>query len=522
MMTPAPTQLVLGRYALQGKLAAGGMAEIWLARALGPDGFSKQVVVKRILPQLGTDPTVEALFKAEARVAARLDHPNLLHVFDFGRENDGALVLVMELVDGTSLRTIARAVKSGKRLDPRLAAKLIALACEGLHAAHQAKDEAGLSLGLIHRDISPENILLSRAGAVKVADFGIAKANDAPLTDPNVFRGKLGYAAPEQIQSNQIDQRADLWAIGCTLFELLVGSGPFLADTQAELAAATLHREPRVLAEVREDCPLVLSNIVARCLKRHPNERWPNAGELSAELERFISWSGDPIRSAELGAIFTTFQIAPHTVTTQGTPQPQPLPPTSAMPSYQAVEPSTFEPRAELAADGVLHELAAEPTILRARSPTPPPDTEAPLALERTVVPRSSAGQPQLTLEPLAVQVEQPAETEPDVRPRGSASPVKWIVALLGVVAIAALGWSLTKGPLHRASRPAPGSLFVETVPSGARVTMNGQPVGETPWAGQTATETTVVLSRDGFESKTLHFEAGADWSGTVKLVKKK
>jgi serine/threonine-protein kinase len=234
---------VLKRYELQGRLGTGGMAEVWLARASGPSGFEKQVVVKRILPQLAGDPTVEALFKAEARIAARLDHPNLLQVFDFGQEPDGSLVMVMELIDGASLRSVVRAAVRGQRLDPRLIAKLMAQVCEGLHAAHELRDEKGTPLNLVHRDISPENILLARSGAVKVADFGIARIErEVQLTTVDTFRGKIGYASPEQIMGERVTRQADVWAIGVTMFELLTGQKPFATETETEARAVSSGR----------------------------------------------------------------------------------------------------------------------------------------------------------------------------------------------------------------------------------------------------------------------------------------
>lgn len=509
--------LVLGRYQLEGRLAAGGMAEIWRARTVGPDGFSKALVVKRILPQLGDDPATEELFKSEARVAARLDHPNLLHVFDFGREADGTLVLVMELVDGTSLRTVARAVKSGKPIDVRVAAKLIALACEGLHAAHELKDATGASQGLIHRDVSPENILVSRAGAVKVADFGIARVGDGPLTDPNVFRGKIGYASPEQIKGDAIDRRSDLWAIGCTLFEVICGEGPFATETQAELASATLLREPRRLEALRRDCPPELAEIVARCLERDPAKRWPDAHSLGAALEHFIAKTGEPIRSSDLGGIFELLGIAPHTVTSQGTPEPKGSA-APVLPTYAPVEPSTFEPAAELAADGVLHPKAtafAQPRPDSDSAVERQPAIEAQPPIERTIA------EP-LELEPLAVAVEPPAPIEAPSEGSSAGGVITWVVVFALVAALLGAGWTFRHELLARTPLMTPGALFIDSAPTGAQVLVNGEVKGATPWAGQTPADTTVVLVREGYEPRTLRFPAGADWSGTVTLAKKK
>ncbi|MBE2253262.1 MAG: protein kinase [Myxococcus sp.] len=514
---------VLGRYHLQGRLGSGGMAEVWLARASGPSGFEKQVVIKRILPQLAGDPTVEALFKAEARIAARLDHPNLLQVFDFGREPDGALVLVMELVDGASLRAVVRAVAAGRSLEPRLAAKLMAQVCEGLHAAHELKDEHGAPLKLVHRDISPENILLARSGAVKVADFGIARIErEVQLTSADTFRGKLGYAAPEQIMGEVVTRQADLWAVGVTLFELLTGQRPFVAETEAELVSATVHRAPRRLEAVRPDCPLGLADIVARCLTADLSKRWADAQELGRQLEDFVSWTGTPVRSADLGAILAQLSIKPHTVTAAGTPA------MTDVPNDPLFEPSTFEPIAELAADGSLHVKPGEQLPQKEQEQAQATASEA-MDFSQTP-PKSPAWQQpdlgrfeQLGVEPLAVAVEppQPAASPPKgASSSGAARRAVLAIAVIGVVAL--LGLGVSKLVPHRA--PAHGTLFVESAPPGARVTLNGEPVGQTPWAGDNPAGgvTTLTISASGFADTTLRLDGGTDWSGTVKLSRQK
>lgn len=517
---------VLGRYELQRKLGAGGMAEVWLARASGPSGFEKQVVVKRILPQLAGDATVEELFKTEARLAARLDHPNLLQVFDFGREPDGSLVLVMELIDGTSLRQVVRAVKSGKLLEARLAAKLMALVCEGLHSAHELKNEHGQPLNLVHRDISPENILLARSGAVKVADFGIARIErEVQLTTADTFRGKVGYAAPEQIMGNLVTRQADLWAVGVTLFELITGEPPFVTETTAELASATVHRQPRRLDAVKPGVPLALVEIVSRCLEREPDKRWATAHQLSEQLEDFVSWSGAPVRSSDLGGLLSSLGIEPHTVSSSGTPSVSDVPVFRAAVDPLTNEPSTFQPVAELSIDGSLHPIDVQkPAVAPAEA------GEQPFTFSREPVAKSVVGANvdegrehrfgALELEPIAVAVERQGDAPAPAPPP---KPVPWSrlgagLAIVVLLAGAAIGVTKLKG-----SKAAPaGALFIDSTPSGATVVVGGAAVGETPWAGDNAAGgvTTIVLKRAGYADHTLRIDGGTDWSGTVKLSK--
>ncbi|MBM4782768.1 MAG: protein kinase [Archangiaceae bacterium] len=513
---------VLGRYELQRRLGAGGMAEVWLARASGPSGFEKQVVVKRILPQLAGDSTVEELFKTEARLAARLDHPNLLQVFDFGREGDGALVLVMELIDGTSLRQLVRAVRSGKQLEARLAAKLMALVCEGLHSAHELKNEHGQPLNLVHRDISPENILLARSGAVKVADFGIARIErEVQLTAADTFRGKIGYAAPEQLLGEPVTRHADIWAVGVTLFELMTGEQPFVTETSAELAAATVHREPRRLDAVRPGAPLGLVEIISRCLAREPGKRFATAHALSEQLEDFVAWSGTPVRSSDLGALISGLGIEPHTVSSSGTPSGTVVPPLHSIVDPLTNEPSTFQPMAELSADGKLHAIDVA-------APAPAP-LDRGKEFTFSGEPVSTPGESQqarehrfgaLELEPIAVVVERPGDVPPAPQPRPFPFPTL-AMALAGVALLALVGFGVTRLKLPDKSAPA-GALFIDSTPSGAAVLVGGEQVGETPWAGDNAPGgvTTIVLKRPGFVDTTLRIDGGLDWSGTVKLTR--
>ncbi|MBL8913802.1 MAG: serine/threonine protein kinase, partial [Archangium sp.] len=203
---------VLGKYQLIRKLAAGGMAEVYLARAAGPMGFEKTVVVKRILPHLADEQNFISMFLSEARLAAQLNHPNVVQVFDFG-EASGSYFLVMEFIDGVNLRVLFRKANEAKTQLPfPLVARIISLACEGLAYAHDFTDpQTGELLGLVHRDVSPDNVLIARNGSVKVVDFGIAKAaNQTNLTKTGTVKGKFSYMPPEQLTGQPLDKRADV------------------------------------------------------------------------------------------------------------------------------------------------------------------------------------------------------------------------------------------------------------------------------------------------------------------------
>ena len=213
----------IGRYSVDRLLARGGMAEVYLGKAEGPGGFSKVVVIKRILPELAEDPQFIEMFLSEARLAAQLSHPNVVQVFDFG-EHQGQYFLAMEYVQGETLRNIIRVhQKLNTPLPPELAVRAVIGVCEGLNYAHELCDPAGVSRNIIHRDVTPDNVIVSAGGVPKLLDFGIAKANTAVhSTAAGTVKGKYAYMSPELIRGGQVGRQLDVYALGVTLYELLV------------------------------------------------------------------------------------------------------------------------------------------------------------------------------------------------------------------------------------------------------------------------------------------------------------
>ncbi|MBM4381393.1 MAG: protein kinase, partial [Deltaproteobacteria bacterium] len=279
------------------------MAELFLARAEGPGGFSKQLVVKRILPHLVSDPSFVDMFLGEARLAALLNHPNVVQTFDFG-EAGGAYFLAMEFIDGPNLRMLLKAAQEGKGepLSFALVARVVASCCEGLTYVHGlSHPETGAPLGLVHRDISPENILVSRNGVVKVVDFGIAKAvGQAHKTKTGGVKGKLAYMAPEQLSSETLDGRADVYALGVVLYELLTGALPHDGEDEMTLMRAVLFEEPVPVLQRRQDVPPALAQVLDRALKRKRDERYGSCAELQAALEQYLRTSDELASATQL------------------------------------------------------------------------------------------------------------------------------------------------------------------------------------------------------------------------------
>lgn len=298
----------LGPYLLVRRLAKGGMAEIFLARKEGPEGFARDLVVKRILPHLSEDPDLMAMFREEARIVARLGHPNVVHVYDFG-EVGGTAYLVMELVRGVDLRALTVRAREHAMRDRRAGAvpmhhtaKLLSLVCEGLAHAHDLADARGRPLGLVHRDVTPSNVLLGFEGAVKVADFGVAKLQRGrkEITRVGMVRGKSAYLSPEQARGESLDRRSDLFNVGILLFEMLTGDTLFPHDDPMQarvLAAAGKIPAPERL----ELLPPGLREIARRALAEKTEDRYPDALALRADLERFLRAVPEPSDTLELG-----------------------------------------------------------------------------------------------------------------------------------------------------------------------------------------------------------------------------
>jgi serine/threonine protein kinase len=272
----------LGKYELLERLGRGGMAEVFRARYRGTAGTQRDVVIKRMLPFPEDErDEMNALFVTEARLSMQLTHGNVVQVFDFGEE-DGQYYLVMELVDGLTLASVLETVE---RLEPAVAVALMIEVLRGLHYAHTRTGNDGTALKIVHRDVSPDNVLLGRDGQVKLTDFGIARASLAgrSRTEPGVYRGKMSYSAPEQLRADPVDARADVYACGIVLWKCLTGQNP-----QAELAARLAMGTARLPAPPRSLIGDELADILVRATALDPDERTASAQELRAALQRWL------------------------------------------------------------------------------------------------------------------------------------------------------------------------------------------------------------------------------------------
>jgi serine/threonine-protein kinase len=290
-----------GRYQLLKKLATGGMAQIYLARQVGPEGFEKLLVVKRILPHLAENEDFITMFLDEARIAARLNHPNIVQIFDLGAQDDSYFI-AMEYIHGEDVRRVWKhADKVGRPLPLALICRIIIEACAGLDYAHKKTDAAGRPLGIVHRDISPQNILVSFEGGVKVVDFGIAKAADqATVTRSGVLKGKYSYMSPEQAGGQHIDCRTDIFALGVVLYELLTGTRLFKRATDIQTLNAVTECNIAPPSEINTRVPKDLDDIVMRALAKERDARFPEARQLGQALESWMLGNQLPSSNAML------------------------------------------------------------------------------------------------------------------------------------------------------------------------------------------------------------------------------
>lgn len=339
----------VGRYRLIDRLAVGGMAELFLGFTQSMHGFEKLVVLKRILPQFAENPDFVRMFLDEARLAATLDHPNIAHVYDIG-EHHGSYFFSMEYVHGQSLLKVMRAVTKARRPLPlEHSLNVIIGTCSGLHYAHEKNGLDGTALGIVHRDISPPNLILTYDGMVKVVDFGIAKAATAKSnTAVGTLKGKIPYMAPEQCRSEPLDRRSDIFSIGIILYELTVGRRLFQAETEIAIIQKITSGGFPPPTSVHPSYPGELEAIVMRALQLNPDARYSTARDLQIDLEEFAREYKLAISSARLGSFMEELfdedarRMPVHSNIPPPEPEPQPPMPPRASPAPHS--PSTPPP----------------------------------------------------------------------------------------------------------------------------------------------------------------------------------
>jgi serine/threonine protein kinase len=279
-----------GPYELVDRVAIGGMAEVFKAKRTGVEGFEKTVALKRILPHLSDNKEFLDMFVDEAKMVAGLAHPNIVQIYDLGRI-EKSYYIAMEYVHGRDLRTVMkRAREKGLRMPLDLSLRVVSQVCAALEYAHRKKDDRGRPMEIVHRDVSPQNILVSFEGDVKLVDFGIAKAaTKASNTDRGALRGKLLYMSPEQAWGRTIDRRSDVFSLGIVLYEMVTETKPFIG-AGTELTILELVRQCLITParEINPRVPEALDRVIMKALARDPADRYQDAGQMQRGLERFL------------------------------------------------------------------------------------------------------------------------------------------------------------------------------------------------------------------------------------------
>jgi serine/threonine-protein kinase len=377
-----------GKYLLLRRIAVGGMAEIYQAKSLGAEGFQKDVVIKLILPSFSEDEAFVTMFIDEARIAARLHHQNIVQIFDFDRFED-CYYIAMEYVEGRDLRKVMdRALKTGKRMPPLLAVHAAAEIAAGLRYAHTRKGEDGKPLDIIHRDVSPHNILVSFLGEVKITDFGIAKAAArSTKTRAGTVKGKCAYMSPEQARGKPLDPRSDMFAVCAITWEMLTGRRPFEGDSDFEILNNVLNASLPPPSLFAPGCPRELDAIVLKGLRKDREERYPDMAAIEKDLRGFEFKHASDMDELSLAPWMQELFAddigaeaeAPPVV---ATPRPTPSPPRAPTPSPVAYTPAPATPSK---ADGTLllteeveraaASAAAELETVKVDAPSKPPKT---------------------------------------------------------------------------------------------------------------------------------------------------
>jgi eukaryotic-like serine/threonine-protein kinase len=431
----------LDRYEVLCPIAEGGMASVWLARFEGKRGFEKLVAIKTILPKLAMDESFQKMLLDEARIASRIEHANVARILDLGEQHDVTYV-VLEWVEGDSLSRLARAGRQKNvPMPPGILLRILADACGGLHAAHELRGPDGLLLGVVHRDVSPQNILVNTVGMAKVIDFGIAKARDRLIgeTSAGVLKGKVRYMAPEQALGRGTDRRADIWALGAVIYRLLTGRAPFEAEN--ELASLNLLMAGRPAVPLPPSVHPSIRALVSRALSHDLDARFATAADMQLAMERAMADAGIVTTTSNVAA-FAAAHLAPYAEKRKQAIQVA----LAAAAERQRVR-ALMQPM-------VLPEVPTDVSGLKPWLPLPsvaaPDDSD-----DAVTVFRSPAGPPVLLdpepSEPSSIMTDPPMRTATMLIPVSGFSMRTTVVVACAVVALMAFGVLLA---LHDSSHP--------------------------------------------------------------------
>jgi serine/threonine protein kinase len=352
----SPGEGAYGPYRLLQRVAVGGMAEVFKAKRSGVEGFEKVVAVKRILPHLSDNKEFVDMFVDEAKMVAGLTHPNIVQIFDLGRI-EKSYYIAMEYVQGRDLRSILRRARERAiRVPLDLCALIASRVCSALEYAHRKKDDRGQPMMTVHRDISPQNILISFEGDVKLTDFGIAKAaSKATVTEAGALRGKLLYMSPEQAWGKAMDRRSDLFSLGIVFYEMVTDHKPFLGSSEVSILETVRECKVPPPSSLNREVPPALERVVMKALERDPERRYQDAAEMYRDLEAVMHEAPPPPTAATLARFMETlYEPQEREATVVDEAHEPEAPPAAASPAPPPPPPETTGPSASMSIQKLL------------------------------------------------------------------------------------------------------------------------------------------------------------------------
>jgi serine/threonine protein kinase len=494
---PEQKPVKFGRYILLDRINVGGMAEVFRGKSQGVEGFERLVALKRILPSISADEDFIEMFIDEAKLAVQCQHANIAQVYDLGKV-DEAYYIAMEYVSGVDLRTMWDRARNRNRLLPiAMSCYVMQRACEGLDAAHRKKDQSGKDIGLVHRDVSPQNILVSFEGEVKVIDFGIAKSKSkVSKTQAGILKGKFGYMSPEQVRGTELDNRSDIFACGSILYELVVGDRLFLGESDFSTLEKVRNVEMVPPTRLNKNLSPHLERIVMKALAKNREDRYRWASEMAEDLQRYLFSSNQPFARTDLQRYMQQHfkeelekekdRLDKYKSVTFAQFEPQ----ETSKPKKDPTRTAATEMQSGI--DELRGELANETTTAGqlAKEVSNSGFKARPIAVSAAVLAEGSTSRPSLTPTPAVIE--------------GSSSRLPpWAAGLIGgliAVVLVALGvvWYLTH------AKPAPGALSIEVTPKDAEIYVNDKLVSTmSPYTYENLPPGTYVLrvEKTGFQA---------------------
>jgi serine/threonine protein kinase len=496
-----------GNYILLDRINVGGMAEVFRGKQVGVEGFARLVALKRILPNISADQDFIDMFIDEAKLAVQMHHANIVQIYDLGQA-EGSYYIAMEYIPGVDLKTVWDRARRRNRLLPiAMSAYIMQRVAEGLDFAHRKRDDRGNDIGLVHRDVSPQNVLISFEGEVKVVDFGIAKAkNKVSKTQAGTLKGKFGYMSPEQVRGIELDNRSDIFAVGAVLYELIVGERLFLGESDFSTLEKVRNVEMVPPSQLNKSLSPKIERIVMKALQKNRDDRYRHTSEVGEDLQRYLFESNQPFQRTDLARYMKQHFKAEIDKEYERLERYRdvslanvPAPPSRAAEASEDIEITVNDPNAEQEYSNQAAPTAA--SVMPAATPLP------------AAMPAATPIAPAVTMTPTPTA------------PPGLPTWAKGLIASLSVLVVIALSlviWVVGFRGATSQSVPQSGSLTLDVTPVDAEIWLNSNQVAtQSPFAADLPAKTHVLeIRKDGYKRvlRPIRIEAGQTRVETIIL----